>query len=306
MAHTDREIVRAEREFKQRNGPWRKRLRNHYRSVYLPPAQHVNVRLLSIAVKYTRLWVKTRTTMLRETDSRLKICEQTARLAWDQLVALSTHPLPYQPSVLQSLVKEPAEWTAPSFYLEYRTCAATEALENSCPQSAVDGCENVWVMKPSFSSRGIGIQCLNSIKEACARGHRVQAKVVQKYVEKPFLLLLPGPKGRMEKRKFDVRQWVLVTSFSPLVVYMFTGCYMKICGSEYSLADLKDKYRHVSNYSVQKGNQRVNDVNSDLIMSSSHFSSYLRENHRSYLSLVSTIDPSFSGNVTCSLGWPRL
>lgn len=145
------------------------------------------------------------------------------------------------------------------------------------PQVRIDGCENVWIMKPSFSSRGIGVHCLNSIKEVFSRGKKVQAKVVQKYVERPFLLNLPGPNGILEKRKFDIRQWVLVTSFNPLTIYMFNSCYLKLCGSEYRLDNIKDKFRHISNYSVQKNNQRINDVKSDLIMSLPQFLTHLKK-----------------------------
>jgi tubulin monoglycylase TTLL3/8 len=40
---------------------------------------------------------------------------------------------------------------------------------------------------------------------------------VQKYIEKPFLL---------NQKKFDIRQWVLVTSWEPLDVYVFSGAYL--------------------------------------------------------------------------------
>ncbi len=131
-------------------------------------------------------------------------------------------------------------------------------------------------MKPSFSSRGIGVHCINTTREAFNRGRKMQAKVLQKYIERPFLLLLPGPDGHtLERRKFDLRQWVLVTSVSPLVVYMFNSCYLKICGSEFSLNYIKDKYRHISNFSVQKKNARVGDSRSELIMSVPQFVQHL-------------------------------
>lgn len=60
--------------------------------------------------------------------------------------------------------------------------------------------------------------------------------------------------GKTEKRKFDIRQWVLVTSFEPLVLYFFSSCYLRICGSEYGLDDLQDPFKHLSNYSIQKNN----------------------------------------------------
>jgi tubulin monoglycylase TTLL3/8 len=56
--------------------------------------------------------------------------------------------------------------------------------------------------------------------------------------------------GMMEGRKFDIRQWVLVSSLEPLVIYMFSESYLKICGSEFNLKDFSDGFRHISNFSI--------------------------------------------------------
>ena len=71
------------------------------------------------------------------------------------------------------------------------------------------GNENIWIVKPSFSSRGIGVYCINNPKDEISENKKMKAKVVQKYIERTFLLTLPGPTGKLEKRKFDIRQWVL-------------------------------------------------------------------------------------------------
>ena len=59
-----------------------------------------------------------------------------------------------------------------------------------------------------------------------------KAKIVQKYIEKPLLLNINN-----EVRKFDIRQWVLVTSYDPLEIYIFEDFYLRICGSKYDLND---------------------------------------------------------------------
>mmetsp|Transcript_37132 Transcript_37132/g.56984 ORF Transcript_37132/g.56984 Transcript_37132/m.56984 type:complete len:116 (+) Transcript_37132:702-1049(+) len=77
--------------------------------------------------------------------------------------------------------------------------------------------------------------------QLCKKG---QSRVVQKYIEQTFLL--PG------KIKFDIRQWVLVTSWDPLEAYVFDSAYLRLCSSEFSLDEISNVYRHLSNYSIQK------------------------------------------------------
>ena len=61
-------------------------------------------------------------------------------------------------------------------------------------------------------------------------------KIVQKYVEKPFLLKM----GANDNRKFDIRQWVFVSSFDPLDVYVYTKAYLRICGANFDTYEYAD------------------------------------------------------------------
>jgi hypothetical protein len=76
-------------------------------------------------------------------------------------------------------------------------------------------------------------------------------RIVQKYIERP-LLIFGG-------RKFDIRQWVLVTSVAPLKVFLFSECYLRLCNDTYDLRDLENRQRHISNWQVNKHGPNVID-----------------------------------------------
>ena len=99
----------------------------------------------------------------------------------------------------------------------------------------------MWIVKPSYNARGFGIYCSRDLNEI-APDRRQQQKVVQKYIELPYLF--------QRKRKFDFRQWVLVLSWEPLDVLLFDACYLKICGQDFDLTEYHDILRHLSNYSL--------------------------------------------------------
>jgi len=96
-------------------------------------------------------------------------------------------------------------------------------------------------VKPSYNARGIGVHCENQMKDILQTGKKAQSKIVQKYIERPLLL-----KGR----KFDIRQWVLVTAWEPLEAFVFSSAYLKLCGSQFSLQDIQDNMKHLSNFSI--------------------------------------------------------
>lgn len=121
-----------------------------------------------------------------------------------------------------------------------------KGLEKYLPQLDMEGCENVWIIKPGQNARGSGVRCVKDLDEILDSGCKMQSRVVQKYTEKP--LLVPMPLGMC---KFDLRIWVLVTSCDPLQVYIYNTCYCRLCQEPYTLSNL-DAYRHLANFSIQK------------------------------------------------------
>lgn len=145
-------------------------------------------------------------------------------------------------------------------------------LEKTCPQFHLNGggdlygvanlpsaipsaSKNVWIVKPAGMSRGRGIRVFNDLERlleyADVENHKECQWVAQKYIENPLLVC---------KRKFDIRQWVLVTSWDPLTVWFYEDCYLRFSSQEYSMDDLSDQYVHLTNNSIQKYSDTFHEV----------------------------------------------
>ena len=115
-----------------------------------------------------------------------------------------------------------------------------------------DGTRNVWVVKPANNSRGSGI-FLHTDSFDIINSSEGYSRVVQKYVETPLICNNPSYE-LLYRKKFDIRQWVLVTGYNPLKAYVFSSCYLRICSESYCLNDLKSLQKHLTNFSFNKNN----------------------------------------------------
>ncbi|KAJ8566360.1 hypothetical protein ON010_g6767 [Phytophthora cinnamomi] len=128
-------------------------------------------------------------------------------------------------------------------------------LEDEHSAATTSTSQNVWIVKPAGMSRGRGIRVFNDLDQLLeyvdVENHKECQWVAQKYIENPLLLC---------KRKFDIRQWVLVTGWDPLTVWFNEDCYLRFSSEEYSMDDLSDQYVHLTNNSIQKYSDKFNDV----------------------------------------------
>ena len=88
----------------------------------------------------------------------------------------------------------------------------------------------MWMMKPAGLSRGRGIAVFNQLGDIMqAIRNKEHQWVIQKYIENPLIV---------HHRKFDIRQWVLVTDWNPLTVWFYKDCYLRFCSQQYTLDNL--------------------------------------------------------------------
>ena len=119
----------------------------------------------------------------------------------------------------------------------------------------------VWIMKPIGSAQGKGIFLFNKLHQidAWKKDHNWKAEdaqpetyITQRYIENPYLI---GGK------KFDLRLYVLVTSFSPLTVWMYRTGFARLSLYRYShtRSDIHDRNMHLTNASLQKKADEYDD-----------------------------------------------
>ncbi|KAH8058798.1 hypothetical protein JL720_13988 [Aureococcus anophagefferens] len=128
------------------------------------------------------------------------------------------------------------------------------------------GGDNVWIMKPVGRSQGKGIFIFTKISQISKwksesrwrlqdddrrdKPEKPDAEtyVVQKYVNNPYLI---GGK------KFDLRLYVLVTSYMPLTVWMYRSGFCRFSTKRYSKVvnskgDIDNQLMHLTNVAIQK------------------------------------------------------
>ncbi len=71
--------------------------------------------------------------------------------------------------------------------------------------------------------------------------------MIQRYITNPLLI---------NGHKFDLRTYVLITSYEPLKVYIFQEGLARFASEVYTTRiDKNNKYMHLTNYSINKKNE---------------------------------------------------
>jgi tubulin monoglycylase TTLL3/8 len=147
--------------------------------------------------------------------------------------------------------------------------------------------QNLWIVKPSKQSRGRGIrifQNLEKLLEYCTVGEKRSMDdckwVVQKYIENPLVIA---------RRKFDIRQWVVVTCWNPLTVWFYDDCYFRFCVHEYSTTDVENLYEHLTNNSIAKYSEDFDktyatDAGTEITGNMWHSNDFVKWLHQEYKS----------------------
>ena len=109
---------------------------------------------------------------------------------------------------------------------------------------------NIYLVKPTQNSQGRGIYILENPKEITGDC------LVTKYISNP---------GTLKGRKYDLRLYVLVTSYNPIIIYLHNNGIVRIASEEYKLdlKTLKNLWIHLTNTSFNEKNKEKFGKNED-------------------------------------------
>lgn len=111
------------------------------------------------------------------------------------------------------------------------------------PEAAEKG--TLWIFKPSASSCGKGIRILD--KDAPIPANK-KGFIISEYISNPHII---------DEKKYDLRIYVLVTSFNPLTIYIYEDGLVWFATVKYNLdpENMDNKFIHLTNYSINKKNE---------------------------------------------------
>ncbi|XP_042193802.1 tubulin polyglutamylase TTLL5 [Callorhinchus milii] len=98
-----------------------------------------------------------------------------------------------------------------------------------------------WIVKPVASSRGRGVYLVSNPVQIITD----ESILVSRYIRSPLLI---------DGFKFDMRLYVLVTSYEPLVVYLYEEGLTRFATVKYDhgMKNIRNQFMHLTNYSINK------------------------------------------------------
>jgi tubulin polyglutamylase TTLL1 len=145
---------------------------------------------------------------------------------------------------------------------------------------------DMWIMKPAGGAQGKGIFIINKLQQIkkwsntskgwANKAQKPETYVISRYIQEP--LLIGG-------KKFDMRIYVLVTSYRPLQVFLHADGFARFCIVKYDsdISQIDNPFIHLTNVSIQKSNDEYN---------SEHGGKWTVSNLRLYLEGTRGMEPT--------------
>ena len=103
--------------------------------------------------------------------------------------------------------------------------------------------KSLYILKPVAASCGRGIKLVDSKQHVSNK----EGILASRYIMNPHLI---------NGLKYDLRVYVLVTSYCPLKVYMYNDGLVRFATEPYNLdpKNINQKFVHLTNFSINKKN----------------------------------------------------
>ncbi|XP_026879532.2 tubulin polyglutamylase TTLL5 isoform X3 [Electrophorus electricus] len=126
-----------------------------------------------------------------------------------------------------------------NFHIVPQTFVLPAEYQEFCNSFGKD--KGPWIIKPVASSRGRGIYLVSSPSQIPLD----ENILVSRYISNPLVI---------DEFKFDVRLYVLVTSYDPIIIYIYEEGLARFATVKYDHAvkNIKNQFMHLTNYSVNK------------------------------------------------------
>lgn len=95
----------------------------------------------------------------------------------------------------------------------------------------------LWIVKPHAAARGNGIKLASRWDQICVK----KDVIVSRYISRPYLI---------HGKKFDMRVYVLVTSYDPLRVYIYKNGVARFASETYSMKSSDFKKQVCTSYQL--------------------------------------------------------
>ena len=139
-----------------------------------------------------------------------------------------------------NLVKMQATYGKEHFNFVPDTFILPDEFADFCAEFNADP-GSLWIVKPSASSQGRGIFLVDNLVDVPLDDNCI----ISRYIGNPLLL---------NTLKFDLRIYVLVTSFDPLRIYVYQEGLTRFASEAYNPNSASNRYMFLTNYSVNKKN----------------------------------------------------
>lgn len=126
-----------------------------------------------------------------------------------------------------------------NFHIVPQTFVLPSEYQDFCSCFSKD--KGPWIIKPVASSRGRGIYLVSNPSQISMDENILASR----YIHNPLLI---------DDFKFDMRLYVLVTSFDPLLIYVYEEGLARFATVKYDRTskNIKNRFMHLTNYSVNK------------------------------------------------------